>query len=146
MQLWLMSLVEWGEPRLIADPAYPRAHVQLNIAALLETGFERLLDDRAHDRASSDPRESVHLGSQRVVSGQRRSVDEALDVNAKASRKPAQVAVHLPKLRCGTSLVCATLYQMFSLHFRLVHTSQDHGSGTFSAKPEVFQSLAAGVR
>jgi len=42
----------------------------------------------------------------------------------------------------GTFLVCAILYQILGLHVRLVHTSQDHGLGTITAKPEVFQPLA----
>jgi hypothetical protein len=39
-------------------------------------------------------------------------------------------------------VVCAILYQTLGLHFTLVHASQDHGLGTITALPEVFQPLA----
>ncbi len=38
------------------------------------------------------------------------------------------------------------MYQVNRLHFRMVHTSQDHVLGTLAAKPEVFQPLATCLR
>src|SRR6266851_4518456 len=65
----------------MSDRADPDSHIQLKIAALLEPLLERLLDNGAHRWAGGGLHEGIHLGSQRVVGGQRRSVDKAFNVS-----------------------------------------------------------------